>query len=35
MKGSGFKGGFKGGGEAVFCAAGTPGKGVDENVLAQ
>lgn len=27
--------GFKGGGEAVFCAAGTPGKGVDENVLAR
>lgn len=26
---------FKGGGEAVFCAAGQPGKGVDEYVLAQ
>lgn len=26
---------FKGGGEAVFCAAGRPGKGVDEYVLAQ
>lgn len=26
---------FKGGGEAVFCAAGQPEKGVDEYVLAQ
>lgn len=26
---------FKGRGEAVFCAAGRPGKGVDESVLAQ